>query len=297
MSARHTGLALLVVLIWGVNFVAIDIGLKDVPPLLFVAMRFVLVAIPAIFFVKRPGIGWRQVLLVGAFLSFGQFVLLYLALALGLPPGLSSLLAQTQIVFTVVVSSLLLREHPSRRQVIGILIGMSGLAVVVIGHSYASPWLPVLVALSSALSWAIGNVLARRARASSGLSLVVWSALVVPVPAFGLALLLNGAPVVFSALAHLSLAAILSTVYTAVFASLVGYTIWNSLLTRYPTSAVVPFTLLVPIVGIATAAIVFHEQPALTELIGGAIMLGGLAVAVLRFSKDTSNPVVPPLTD
>lgn len=297
MSARHTGLALLVVLIWGVNFVAIDIGLKDVPPLLFVAMRFVLVAIPAIFFVKRPGIGWRQVLLVGAFLSFGQFVLLYLALALGLPPGLSSLLAQTQIVFTVVVSSLLLREHPSRRQVIGILIGMSGLAVVVIGHSYASPWLPVLVALSSALSWAIGNVLARRARASSGLSLVVWSALVVPVPAFGLALLLNGAPVVLSALAHLSLAAILSTVYTAVFASLVGYTIWNSLLTRYPTSAVVPFTLLVPIVGIATAAIVFHEQPALTELIGGAIMLGGLAVAVLRFSKDTSNPVVPPLTD
>jgi O-acetylserine/cysteine efflux transporter len=297
MSARHTGLALLVVLIWGVNFVAIDIGLKDVPPLLFVAMRFVLVAIPAIFFVKRPGIGWRQVLLVGAFLSFGQFVLLYLALALGLPPGLSSLLAQTQIVFTVVVSSLLLREHPSRRQVIGILIGMSGLAVVVIGHSYASPWLPVLVALSSALSWAIGNVLARRARASSGLSLVVWSALVVPVPAFGLALLLNGAPVVFSALAHLSLAAILSTVYTAVFASLVGYTIWNSLLTRYPTSAVVPFTLLVPIIGIATAAIVFHEQPALSELLGGAIMLGGLAVAVLRFSKDTSNPLVPPLTD
>ncbi len=297
MSPRHTLLALLVVLIWGVNFVAIDIGLKDVPPLLFVAMRFVLVAVPAVFFVKRPGIGWRQVLLVGTFLSFGQFVLLYLALALGVPPGLSSLLAQTQIVFTVVVSSLLLREHPSRRQVIGILIGMAGLAVVVIGHSYASPWLPVLVALASALSWAIGNVLARRARASSGLSLVVWSALVVPVPAFGLALLVDGAPVVFSALAHLSLAAILSTVYTAVFASLVGYTIWNSLLTRYPTSAVVPFTLLVPIIGILTAAIVFHEQPAISELVGGVIMLAGLAVAVIRAAKDRSSPVIPPLTD
>jgi O-acetylserine/cysteine efflux transporter len=291
MSLRHSILALLVVLLWGVNFVAIDIGLHGIPPLLLLAMRFVVVSLPAVFFVKRPGIGWRQVLLIGAFLSFGQFALLYLALAIGLPPGLSSLLAQTQIVFTVVVSALLLRENPSRRQVIGILIGMAGLAVVVIGHSYASPWLPIVVALSSALSWAIGNVLARRAQASSGLSLVVWSGLVVPIPAFGLALLVNGAPVVFGALAHLSLAGILSTVYTAVFASLVGYTIWNSLLARYPTSAVVPFTLLVPIIGIITAAIVFHEQPAISELVGGAIMLSGLAVAVIRRS------VIPPVTE
>jgi O-acetylserine/cysteine efflux transporter len=244
-----------------------------------------------VFFVKRPGIGWRQVLLVGTFLSFGQFVLLYLALALGIPPGLSSLLAQTQIVFSVVVASLLLRENPSRRQVIGILIGMTGLAIVVVGHAYSSPWLPLLVSLLSAMSWAIGNVLARRAMASSGLSLVVWSALVVPVPAFALALLLDGPDVVFGSLVHLSLAAILSTLYTVVFASLIGYGIWNSLLTRYPTSSVVPFTLLVPILGILAAWVAFHEQPTLTELIGGAIMLGGLAAAVI------SRRTVAPLAD
>lgn len=275
-------LALLVVVIWGLNFVAIDIGLTDVPPLVFLAMRFILVAIPAVFFIRPPAIGWRNILLIGAFLSLGQFTLLYLALALGMPPGLASLLLQTQIVFSVVVSSLLLREHPSRRQVIGIGIGMIGLAVVVIGHSQAAPWLPLVITLLAALSWAIGNVLSRRARAASGLSLVVWSGLVVPIPSLGLALAVDGPSAVGFALSHLSPAAVLSTVFTAVAASLIAYTIWNSLLARYPTSAVVPFTLLVPVIGILAAWAVYREQPTASELIGGAIMLGGLAAAVVN---------------
>lgn len=283
MTPRHTLLALLVVVIWGVNFVAIDLGLTDVPPLLFLAMRFVLVAIPAVFFIRPPAIGWRNILLIGAFLSLGQFTLLYLALSLGMPPGLASLLLQTQIVFSVVVSSLLLREHPTRRQLVGILIGMVGLAVVVIGHTYAAPWLPLVITLLAALSWAIGNVLSRRARAASGLSLVVWSGLVVPIPSLALSLLVDGPHAVGFALTHLSPMAILSTLYTAVAASLVAYTIWNSLLARYPTSAVVPFTLLVPVIGILAAWAVFGERPAGTELIGGAIMLGGLAAAVLTW--------------
>jgi O-acetylserine/cysteine efflux transporter len=283
MTPRHTLLALLVVVIWGFNFVAIDLGLEGVPPLVFLAMRFVLVAIPAVFFIRPPKIGWRNILLIGTFLSLGQFTLLYLALSLGMPPGLASLLLQTQIVFSVVVSSLLLREHPTRRQLVGIVIGMIGLAVVVIGHTYAAPWLPLVITLLAALSWAIGNVLSRRARAASGLSLVVWSGLVVPIPALGLALLVDGPQVVGNSLTHLSLAAILSTLYTAVAASLVAYTIWNSLLARYPTSAVVPFTLLVPVIGILAAWAVFAENPTGSELIGGAIMLGGLAAAVVNF--------------
>ena len=281
MTPRHTLLALLVVVIWGVNFVAIDLGLAHVPPLVFLAMRFVLVAVPAVFFIRPPAIGWRNILLIGAFLSLGQFTLLYLALSLGMPPGLASLLLQTQIVFSVIVSSLLLREHPTRRQVVGIVIGMVGVAVVVVGHTHAAPWLPLVITLLAALSWAIGNVLSRRARAASGLSLVVWSGLVVPIPSFGLALLVDGPQAVSYSLTHLSIAAILSTVYTAVAASLVAYTIWNSLLARYPTGAVVPFTLLVPVIGILAAWVVYRENPTASELIGGAIMLGGLAAAVV----------------
>ena len=271
----------MVVIIWGLNFVAIDLGVADVPPLLFLALRFLLVSIPAVFFLKPPGIGWKNVLLIGTFLSLGQFALLYLALALGMPSGLASLLLQTQIVLSVAISALALRELPTRRQVIGVLIGMVGLAVVVVGHVASAPWLPVVITLLAALSWAIGNVLSRRAKAASGLSLVVWSGLIVPIPSAALALVVNGPQAVGFALTHLSVAAILSTIYTAVFASLIGYGIWNSLLSRYPTSAVVPFTLLVPVIGILAAWVVQGEVPAATELIGGAIMLGGLAAAVI----------------
>jgi O-acetylserine/cysteine efflux transporter len=285
MTPRHTLMALLVVVIWGLNFLAIDFGLDDVPPLLFLALRFVAVAIPAVFFLKPPDVGWRNILLIGAFISLGQFSLLYLALALGMPPGLASLLHQSQVVLTVIVSAIALRERPTRTQAIGIIVGMTGLAIVVIGHGQAAPWLPVVVLLLGSLSWAIGNVITRRVKAKGSVSLVVWSGLVVPIPAFLLSLLVDSPPVVFDALAHLSWQASLSTLYTAGLASLVGYGIWNHLLARYPTSAVVPFTLLVPIVGIVAAWLLVNEQPTLPELIGGLVMLVGLAIAVIVWGK------------
>ena len=290
MTLRHSLLATLVVVIWGANFVVIDAGqADDVPPLLFLALRFVVVVVPAIFFIKPPPIGWRNIVAIGATLSLAQFALLYLALALGMPPGLASLLLQTQVIFSIVVAAVVVRERPTARQLVGTVIGMTGLVVVVVGHSQTAPWLPLIVTLASALAWAVGNVLARRAGARSGLSLVVWSGAVVPLPSLALSLIVDSPPVVWAALQSISPLAIASTVYTAVFASLIGYGIWNSLLARYPTSAVVPFTLLVPVVGILAAWFVQGEVPSATELIGGAIMLAGLAAAVVQPGRQRSN--------
>ncbi len=289
MTPRHSMLALLVVGLWGVNFVVIDEGITGVPPLVFLAIRFVIVVVPAIFFIRPPAIGWRNIVVIGSFLSLGQFAMLYLALALGMPPGLASLLLQTQVVFSVALSAVVLRERPTRRQLVGIIVGMVGLTVVIVGHSAVAPWLPLTVTMLAALAWATGNVLARRAKAASGLSLVVWSGLVVPLPSLGLALLVDGPAVVVESLVTLSLGAILSTVYTAVGASLIGYGIWNSLLARYPTGAVVPFTLLIPVIGILAAWAWQGEAPTATEIVGGSIMLGGLAAAVVA-----RNPFAAP---
>ncbi len=294
VTLKHSLLALLVVVIWGVNFVVIDEGLADVPPLTFLALRFVLVAIPAVFFLRPPAIGWRNILAIGAFLSLGQFCLLYLALDLGMPAGLASLLLQTQVILSILISAGLLGERPTRLQLVGVAIGTIGLGIVVVGHGVTAPWVPLVITLGAALSWAIGNVLSRRAKAASGLSLVVWSALIVPVPSFALSLLVDGSDVVFGALSHLSLVAILSTVYTAVAASLIGYGIWNTLMARYPTSAVVPFTLLVPVIGIAAAWLVQGEVPTSSELLGGTVMLAGLATAVIRRQKKASTSLEIP---
>lgn len=281
MSLKHSLLAVVVMLLWGLNFVVIDEGLDDVPPLLFLALRFVLVAFPLVFFVPRPKARWQIVIAIGTFMSLGQFSLLYIALDLGMPAGLASLVLQAQVIFTIVIATVVIKEAPTRRQIVGATIGTVGLGVVVVAHGASAPVIPVLVLLGAALSWATGNVIARHAGVQSGFSLVVWSALVVPLPAFGLSLVVDGGDEVGRALTNLSGVAIASTAYTAIGASLIGYGIWNSLLARYPASAVVPFVLLVPVVGIAAAWIVQDEVPTTLEIIGGVVMLTGVAAATI----------------
>ncbi|AXT86391.1 EamA family transporter [Aeromicrobium sp. A1-2] len=298
MSPKHGLLALVVMLIWGANFVVIDEGLSDVPPLLFLAMRFVLVAFPLVFFVRPPQAPWRTVVAIGAFMSLGQFSLLYLALDLGMPAGLASLVLQAQVILTIVIAAIVLREPPTGRQVVGAFLGTAGLVLVVVAHGISAPVVPVLVILCAALSWATGNVIARKAGVSSGFSLVVWSALVVPLPALGLSLVIDGSDEVGRALTHLSGVALASTAYTAIGASVIGYGIWNSLLARYPASAVVPYVLLVPVVGILAAWIVQSEVPTALEVVGGAVMLAGVAIATRatrgpRPGPTPEAPIVP----
>lgn len=288
MTLRHSLLAIVVMVLWGANFVVIDAGLDGVPPLLFLAMRFVLVALPLVFFVPRPSGGWRAVVAVGTFMSLGQFSLLYISLDLGMPAGLASLVLQAQVIFTIVLAAVVLRERPTRQQVVGAVVGTSGLLLVVAAHGTSAPVLPLVVLLGAALSWATGNVVARSAGIASGFSLVVWSALVVPVPALLLSLAVDGPAEVGRALTHLSGTALASTAYTVIGASLIGYGIWNSLLARYPAGAVVPFVLLVPPIGIVVAWLVQGEVPTVLELVGGAVMLAGVAAATI-----SRRPVVP----
>lgn len=178
MNLRDTLLAVAVAVLWGLNFVAIDIGLhpdgQEVPPLLFVAIRFVMVVFPCIFFIRKPDVSWAAIIGVGLFMSAGQFGLLYLAMALGMPAGLASLVLQAQVLLTILLAAVFLGERPSRRQVGGVVLGVAGLAVVATGRSTVAPLLPLVIVLAAALSWAAGNVIARRAKAASGLGLVVW---------------------------------------------------------------------------------------------------------------------------
>lgn len=280
VNTRDSLLAALVATIWGFNFVVIEWGMDEVPPLLFVALRFVAVLLPAIFFVARPAAPWRSILAIGLFMSLGQFGLLYVSMEAGMPPGLAALVLQAQVVFTVVIAAGVLRELPTAAQAAGVVIGVAGLVVVGLGRSSHVPLLALLLCLLAALSWGIGNVVARAARVPGGLSLTVWSALVVPLPLLALSLLLDGPTAVASALVGLSWQAVLSTLYTAGLASLVGYGIFNGLLARWPSSAVVPWVLLAPVVAMASAWLLLGERPNGAEAGGGVLLLVGVLVAL-----------------
>ena len=169
MPLKDSLLAVMVVVIWGTNFVVVDEGLDGVPALLFLAMRFVVVLVPAVFLVPRPAARWQDVAAIGAFMSLGQFALLYLALEADMPPGLASLVLQAQVLFTVLIASLAIGERPSRRQLLAVLVGAAGLVVVAFGRSAATPLVALVLTLAAALSWAVGNVLSRRVPSASGL--------------------------------------------------------------------------------------------------------------------------------
>ena len=280
MPPRHALAAVGVMVVWGMNFVVIEKGLVGVPPLVFVALRFmvVLLALP---FVARPDVPWRHLLAVGTAMSLGQFALLYSAIAVGMPPGLASLVLQVQAIITVVLAALVLGERPLPVQVGGVVLGLVGLAVVALGRGGRVPAVALVLAVAAAASWAVGNVLVRRLALPGGLGVTVWSAVVVPLPLLALALVVDGPARVSHALTHLSAANLLSTAYTAVLASLVGYGVWNWLLGRYAASTVAPFTLLVPVVGIATAWLVNGERPNGFGALGGALLVLGVAAVAL----------------
>lgn len=292
MPLRSALLALSVVVVWGVNFVVIDEGLPGIPPLLFAAVRFVLVALPAVFLVPRPDVPWSAIARVGLTISAGQFAFLYLALKVGMPPGLASLVLQSQVVVTVVLAALLLHEHVTRQQVVGLLLGVAGLAVVGLGRSAGTPALGVLLTVLAASSWALGNVETRRLALRAGLPLVVWSAVVVPVPLLVLSLLVEGPGAWADAWHAWGWRQTGSTAYTVVLSTLFGYAVWNGLLARYQASRVVPFALLVPFVGIGAAWLVQGSHPSSLELVGGVVLLVGAAVTLFAPARP-HQPQVP----
>lgn len=289
MTRRDSLLAVLVAVLWGCNFVAIHVGLADVPPFLFLAIRFVLVAFPLVFLVPRPSAPARAVIGVGLFMSFGQFGLLYLAMALGMPAGLAALVLQAQVIFTILIAWVALGEHASRRQIVGAVIGTVGLAIVGWGFAADAPLVPLLVTVGAALSWAIGNVIARAAKVPSGLSLVVWSALVVPVPCLIVSWFVDGPTAMTEAVQGFGWAAWASTLYTVIGASLIGYTLFNGLMAKYPAASVVPYILLVPPVGLVSAWLALGEVPSTLEWVGGAVMMAGVAFATITLRRPSSR--------
>jgi O-acetylserine/cysteine efflux transporter len=297
VTPRHSFLAVLVATIWGVNFVVIDWGMHGVSPLLFVALRFTAVLLPAIFFVPRPQAPWRTVVAVGLFMSLGQFGLLYSAMHAGMPPGLAALVLQAQVLFTVLIAASWLRERPTARQLTGVLIGAAGLVLVGAGRGGHVPLGALLLCLGAALSWGFGNVISRRAGVASGLSLAVWSSLVVPVPLVLLGLVVDGPSSFGRSLDAFGWQAALSTLYTAGLASLVGYSIFNGLLARYPAASVVPFVLIAPPVAMASAWLLLGQAPNAAESIGGLVVLGGVLLTTrgARVSRRTvpTSPAGP----
>ena len=281
MSPAHLLLALAVVLVWGTNFVVIRLGLDEFPPLLFATLRFVLSFLPWLLFVKRPPVKWRWLAGNGVFLGFGMFGLLFIAMRADISPGVASLVVQTQAFFTIGLSMLLLGERLRAFQVAGLALCVAGLALL-FAHTDASLTVRGLVlTLCAGLSWAVANLIAKRAGKIDMLGFMVWSSLFAVPPLLLASLVFEGPQRIGEALAHANWIGWSAALWQGVANTLFGYGAWNWLLARSPAATVSPLSLLVPVFGMLAAALAFGEPLPAWKIQACVLLLAGLAVISL----------------
>jgi O-acetylserine/cysteine efflux transporter len=280
MRPAHLAAALLMVTIWGFNFVVIRWGLNSVPPLTLTLLRFILAAFPALLLVRPPRAPWRLVAGYGLFAFALQFSLLFGGMAAGMPTGLASLVIQVQAFFTIALVSLLTHERARPMQLAGGAVAGAGLVLVAL-HLPASTLLGFALVVASAASWATANVIVKRIPGDRPLAVVVWGSAAAAVAMLPVTLFLDGPDVVLATLHGMDLPAWLGLAFQAWPTTLLAFGIWAWLLRKHPAILVAPFTLLVPVVGMTCAVLLLGEDVTWWKLAGAALVLGGLALNVL----------------
>ena len=291
MKTRDIALALIVVLVWGVNFTVIKLGVSGVPPMLLVAIRFTLASLPAIAFVKKPKISWKYIIAYGATVGIGQFSCLFYSIHIGMPAGISSVVLQSAAFFTLLFAAVFLKESLKISQITGLIV--AGMGLILIGANLGSSGLtsiPVnafFLTILAAAFWGISNIVAKAASKEAELKgekldmlgLVIWSSLIPPIPMLLIAFLIDTPQTIWTALKGLTLVSVFSILYLAFFATLIGYGIWSTLLSKYPAGKVAPLSLLVPVIGLITAQIILKEKLSPIQWVGGCIILTGIIIA------------------
>ncbi|WP_078966133.1 EamA family transporter [Streptomyces sp. WM6378] len=292
MRPVHIALAVLVTAVWGVNFVVIDVGLGHFPPLLFSALRFLVAALPAVFFVGRPKVAWKWIVAVGLVLGVAKFGLLFIGMSQGMPAGLSSLVLQIQAVFTAVVAMTVLGERPGRVRLLGMGVALAGIVVAGVDEGSGGPLLAFALTVGAAACWGVSNVLTRKAAPPDALNFMVWVSVVPVLPLLVLSLLFEGPGRAAEALAGFDWSGAGALVYVAWISTVFGFGAWGMLLRRYPASSVAPFSLLVPVFGMSSAAVLLGESVTPLRWCAAALLVGGVGLTSLsRPAVASGTPV------
>ncbi len=278
MRPLHFGLALLVVFIWGFNFVAIRLGVTTIPPLLLVTIRFFLTSIPAIFFIQRPNIPFQKVVIYGLVMFALQFSFLFLGIGLGVAPGLASLITQTQVFFSIILGSIFLKEKPHRWQFIGCVVSFLGLMVVA-EHVEGTVSLEGFLSLiAAALFWSIGNLLSKKMGKVNTMSLIVWSSFIAWPPLLLLSLGVDGYAKIAFTMTHLDWTSVCAALYIIYFSTFLGYGLWSYLIHELPLSTITSFSILIPIVALLSSSLVLHEPLYSWKIIAALLVISGLTI-------------------
>ncbi|MFJ4831638.1 EamA family transporter [Streptomyces sp. NPDC088747] len=278
MRPTHIALAVLVAAVWGVNFTVIEVGLDHFPPLLFSALRFLVAALPAVFFVGRPKVAWKWIVAVGLVLGVAKFGLLFVGMDAGMPAGLSSLVLQIQAVFTALIAIAFLGERLTGIRLLGMTVALCGVVLAAVDEGAAGPVGAFALVVVAAACWGVSNVLTRKASPPDPLNFMVWVSTVPVLPLLALSLLTEGPSRDLAALRALDWQGAGVVVYVAWVTTVFGFGAWGWLLHRHPASTVAPFSLLVPVFGMSSAALFLGESVSPLRWGAAALLVGGVGL-------------------
>lgn len=282
MQKKHLILAILVTLVWGLNFPITKLGLQSVDPFILTAIRFTLAAIPLVFFIKRPAVNFGYVIAYGLLFGIGMWGMINFGIYLGINSGIASLIIQLSAFFTIGWGVFFFKEKIRNTQILGALLALLGLGGIIAAQQGAYGLYGITLIVFSAIAWSIGNVIIKRSGVKEIFSFIVWASLFPPIPLFLFALFLQGETPYLQFVASLDIIVILSIVFQVYLATHFAYWGWNSLLKHYPVSMVAPLSLLIPVFGITSSMVIVGERVSSFEIISILIIITGLMIGLYK---------------
>ena len=278
----HLALFVGIMLIWGLNLVIAKIGLAHLPPLFFMALRFALVALLLVPFAKRPVRAWRKLLLISVTLGFLHFALMFTGLT-QIDAATAAITVQLQVPFAAILAALFFGDRLGWRRALGLAIAFVGTGLIAGEPRIAGQYLHLAMVVGAAFFWAVANIQIKSLDNIDGLTLNAWvSIFAAPQLLLASALLEEGQIQAIKAADWIIVGAV---VYQAVLVVCVGYGLWYWLLRQYALNQAMPFTLLVPVVGVAAGVLILGEPLTFALIAGGLLTIVGVGIIVLRRPK------------
>jgi O-acetylserine/cysteine efflux transporter len=241
-----------------------------------------------------PKVAWKWVVAVALALGVAKFGLVFVGMAAGMPAGLSSLVVQSQVFFTVLFAAVLLRERPRPVQLLGMGVAAAGIVVIAVDYGVSSPISAFLLVVLGAVAWGVANVATRYARPPDPINFIVWVSALAVLPLFSLSLVFEGPAADLAALRGLGWTGVGAILFIAWVSTLLGFGLWNLLLRTYEASAVVPFALLVPVAGMLSGRLLLDETITAVRLgAAGLVIIGMAATTLKRRGPRAGEPPAP----
>ena len=272
-------MAISVPLIWGTGFVVAKGAITEFQPILLMAFRFLVTSLVLVWFVKPPIGSLRALFLIAIVASAIQYSLTFTGLK-GLDAGFASLIVQLEVPFLVILGVILLGEKPSFKKWIGILIAFFGVGLLIGKVEFGNAWLSVLLVVLGAFTWAVGQILVRQLKKIDGLTTTAWVAIFATPQLFLMSFLFEKNQVDLVLNANISVW--LAVLYLGLVMTALGYYFWYTLIRTYPVEKVAPFLLLLPVFSLAGGVIFLGEALSIMKVIGGSIVILGVAFVSLE---------------